>query len=191
MSVSSNWAQRWDLGSAAWFGDRATGVKRAAARWFEWRGDVAREDDALAFRVGINDRHGGNERLGVGMPRRAAGFFGGPGFDNPSEIHDENAPADVFHDGKVVRDEKIGNSALGLEFIEKVNDLRLHRNVERADRFVANDELWFDGQGPGDADALTLAAAEFVGITLRMRGIKTDVFQEGIDAVPACVGSRR
>jgi hypothetical protein len=50
--------------------------------------------------------------------------------------------------------------------VQEVDHLRLHRDIQRADRFVADNEARFDGEGAGDADALALAAAEFVRVTV-------------------------
>ena len=45
---------------------------------------------------------------------------------------------------------------------EQVEDLGLHRHVERGDRLVADDHLGIEHERPGDADALALAARELV-----------------------------
>ena len=47
--------------------------------------------------------------------------------------------------------------------LEQVDHLRLDRHVERGDRLVGHEQLGVQGQGPGDADALALAAGELVG----------------------------
>ena len=56
-----------------------------------------------------------------------------------------------------------------LEIVEQVQDLRLDRDVERADRFVADDEVGVERERAGDADALALAAGEFVRVARRRR----------------------
>ena len=56
-----------------------------------------------------------------------------------------------------VRDEEVGQPELLLQVLEQVDDLRLDRHVQRADRLVANDELRLHRQGAGDADALPLS----------------------------------
>jgi hypothetical protein len=43
---------------------------------------------------------------------------------------------------------------LRLEILEQVQDLRLHRDVERRHRLVGDDELRVQGEAPRDADPL-------------------------------------
>jgi len=70
-------------------------------------------------------------------------------FHNLPEIHDHHAMADVFHDRQIVRDKKISHAALLLQVLQQVDDLRLNGNIQRADRFVANDQLRFYGERAG------------------------------------------
>ena len=42
---------------------------------------------------------------------------------------------------QVVGDEQVGNLAFFLEILEKIEDLRLDRDVQRADGFVADDKI--------------------------------------------------
>ena len=97
------------------------------------------------------------------MFRRTTEFPGFSRLDDAAPIHHEDAAADVFHHRQIVGDKEIGDAVLALKILEQVDDLRLHAHVEGADGLVANDELRFDGEGAGDADALALSAAEFVG----------------------------
>ena len=73
----------------------------------------------------------------------------------------------MLDDAKVVRDEEIGEPELLLQVLQQIDDLRLDRDVERRDRFVADDELGTEGQRAGDADPLPLPAAELVRIAVR------------------------
>ena len=66
-----------------------------------------------------------------------------------------------------------------LQGFEQVQDLRLHRHVERRSRLVADDQFRLHGQRPGNGNALALAAGEFVRVTLRGVGIKADLLQQG------------
>ena len=49
-----------------------------------------------------------------------------------------------------------------------VDDLGADRDVEGADRLVADDQLRVEGERAGDADALALPAGESVGIAAEM-----------------------
>src|SRR3546814_12004214 len=64
--------------------------------------------------------------------------------------------------GEIVADEKVSEAQLALEPLHQVQDLRLHRDVERRGRLVAHQELRVAGQSAGDGDALALPAGELV-----------------------------
>ena len=74
-------------------------------------------------------------------------------------------------------DEQISDAALGLEVLQQIDDLRLHRNVQRAHRLIAHNQFRLHRQCARDADALALAAAELVRIPLRLRGVETNRLQ--------------
>ena len=52
-------------------------------------------------------------------------------FDDAPEIHDGDTRADVFYNGKVVRDEKVGEIELFLKVHQQVEDLALDGDVKR------------------------------------------------------------
>ena len=56
-----------------------------------------------------------------------------------AQVHDQHVVRDVAHHAEVVRDEEIGEPELALQVGEKVQHLRLHRDVERGDRLVGHD----------------------------------------------------
>ena len=70
----------------------------------------------------------------------------------------------------------------------------MHRHVQGGNRFVGDDQPGMQGQGPGDADPLPLAAAEGVGIAEEVFGpqahfaqqIRNPIFELGAacDIVP-------
>ena len=74
------------------------------------------------------------------------------------------------HHREVVRDEQIGEAELVAQIGEQIDDRRLHGDVERGDRLVADDEARLGGQRPGDRDALPLAAAELMRIARAIGG---------------------
>jgi hypothetical protein len=83
-----------------------------------------------------------------------------PVLHDATVLHDRHDVADMPHHGQVVADEQVADAELALQVHEQVQDLALHREVERGDRLVADDELGLQGQGAGDADALELPARE-------------------------------
>ena len=65
--------------------------------------------------VGIGDRCGVEQQLGVGVQRPFAQFVAIGGLHHAAEIHDHDARGDMPHHRKVVRDEEIGQAALALQ----------------------------------------------------------------------------
>ena len=64
---------------------------------------------------------------------------------------------------------------------EQVDHLRLDRDIERGDRFVANEELRLHGKRAGDADAAALAARKLMRIAAAEIGIEADALQHLAD----------
>ena len=120
--------------------------------------------------------NGGEQALGVGMGGLGGDEFGGAFFNEFTVLENCDLVADVFNDGEIVGNEKIGEVKLFLEVHQKVDDLGLDRDIEGTDRFVADDKLRFDGQGAGNADALALASAKFVGEAAGVGRVEADKF---------------
>jgi len=89
---------------------------------------------------------------------------------DPSQIHDGNPICDMFDNRKIVGDEQESQSHLAGEPGQQIDDLRLDRNVQGRDRFIGHQQFRFDRQGPGNGDALALAAGKFVRILRRACG---------------------
>jgi hypothetical protein len=70
-----------------------------------------------------------------------------------------------------------------LQVAQQVDDLRLHRHVERAGRLVEHDEPRLQHQRPGDGDALALAAGELVRIAVRTFRVEADLLQRSATTV--------
>ena len=99
-------------------------------------------------------------------------------FDDAAEIHDGDTVADVLDHRQIVRDEQIGQAELALQIHQQIEDLRLDRDVERGNRLVADDELGLQRERAGDADALPLAAGEFVRIAVHLRLAQADPLEQ-------------
>ena len=61
---------------------------------------------------------------------------------------------------------------------EEVGDLGLRRGVERRHGLVGDDDLGVGRQGPGDGDALALAAGELERVARRDRPVEPDLFEQ-------------
>ncbi len=151
-------------------------MEAAAGRRVDRARDVALEDDPPALPLGdrVRDRDRRQQRPGVRVARRAVELLRRPELDDLAQVHDRHPVADVLHDRQVVGDEQVGQPESGAQVGQEVEDLGLDRHVERRDRLVADDELRLDGERPGDADALALAAGELVRIALDVVRVEPD-----------------
>ena len=88
-------------------------------------------------------------------------------------------------------DEEDGEIVRPFEVLEQVEDLGLYRHVERGHDLVAHQELRFEHQAPGDADALALPTGElprpaFAGDG----GVDPDGLEHGVGGVSAFLFDR-
>ena len=81
-----------------------------------------------------------------------------PHFDQPAEIQDTNFIGHIADHGKIVTDEKQRGSVLVLDFHQKLGNCRLHRDIERRNRLVRNNDPKVAGKRARNADPLLLAA---------------------------------
>ena len=96
------------------------------------------------------------------MPGRGEDRALGRNFDDLAEVHHRHPVGHVLDDREIVADEQQREAQFLLDVLEQVDDLRLHRNVERGDGLVAHDEVGLGGERAGDADALALPAGELM-----------------------------
>jgi hypothetical protein len=94
--------------------------------------------------------------------------------DDVTEVHDRDPIRNMLNNQEVVSNKEIGELQFALKLFEGIENLSLDRNVEGGDRFIANNEFRIEGEGAGDADALTLTTAEFVGVTGGVFGAEAD-----------------
>ena len=99
------------------------------------------------------------------------------------QIHHADARRHVPDHGEVVADEEVGQAQPVLQVAHQVEDLRLHGDVERRGRLVADDEVGLGRQRAGDGDALALAAGELVRVLRAVGGVEADEPQQLADAV--------
>ena len=131
----------------------------------------------LQARDGV-DEGAGVVGLGVGEY-----LVGGARFDDAAVLHDHDAVGEVFHHAKVVGDEEVGEMVVAFEVVEQVEHLGLHRHVEGGYRLVANHQFGVEDEGACDADALPLAAAEFVRVAVVPFRMEADLLHQLQDAV--------
>jgi len=159
-----------DIGFAFFDGHMTARVEGAAGGGMDGAGYFAPEFDAPAGAAWFGSGDGGKQGHGVRMFGVAVDFIGPGVFDDAAEVHDGDIVANVFDDGEIMGDEEIGQAELSLEVRQEINDLGLNRDVQGADRLIADDKPGIQGEGTGDADALALAAGEFVRVAAGVAG---------------------
>ena len=165
----------------------AAGVETASGRRVRGRRHVAHQHDllALAAQRRVGHRHGRQQRLGVRVRRAGVDLVLRPQLGHPAEVHDADPVRDVPHDGQVVGDEDVRQAELVLQLLHQVDDLGLHRDVERRDRLVADEHLRVQRDAAGDADALPLATRELVGVAVDVLGVEPDEVEQLLDPLAA------
>ena len=84
--------------------------------------------------------------------------------DNLAVLHDADPIGDLAHDAEVVGDEQHRHAGAPLNLLQQLQDLRLHRDVERGGRLVGDQQVRFVGERHGDHHPLPLPAGELVRI---------------------------
>ena len=142
--------------------------------WAAWVEGAATGGIERVGHLALNGRAGGaaalhlgdgvEQHAGVGVARLAEqGVLVGQ-LDQPAQVHHADLVADMTHHCEVVRDEEVGQAAAALQLFHDVEHLGLHAHVERRGWLIADQKLRRGGQGPGDRDALALAAGKLVRV---------------------------
>src|SRR5262245_32378225 len=131
--LSEKRARRWNVPL------EASGRNRAAARRFELESCGKQGLGVIGF------------RLGKHSPRRTLLHY------LAVTEHDDGIRKRA-HDLEIVTDEKIGKLVAALQLAQKIDDLRLHRNVERRGRLVENEKFRFQHERTRNRDPLALTA---------------------------------
>ena len=159
------------------------GVELASGGGIGGGGNGALQHNPVHLRRGVRDGDGGEECLGVGVQGVLEDVHRVAVLHQVAQVHHAHRVGDVLHHAQVVGDEQVCELILLLQLLEQVDDLGLDGHVQGADGLVAHHELRVQGQGPGDADALALAAGELVGIALLVEALETAVVHDLVDIV--------
>jgi hypothetical protein len=109
--------------------------------------------------------------------------------NNFPKVHDRNAIADILDNAQIVRDKDHRQGEIALQLLKQIEHLGLNGDIKGRDRLIGDDELGIAGEGPCNADALTLAAAELVWIALGMGAIEANPFEQIVHAGTALCGT--
>ena len=160
-------------------------IARIKAAGSEIIGDQAAHD--LSFRcshdcasprppaAGFEPERGRKQRAGVIGLRVLEQLRGRPFLHHLAVAHHDQMAGQRGDHAQIVRDEHVGQVALALQLAQQIDHLRLEQHVERAGRLVQHDEIRLQHHGARDADALALAAGEFVRIAKPRRRIEADI----------------
>src|SRR5712691_9867580 len=94
------------------------------------------------------------------MQRAGKKGLGGRLLDDLAQVHDCDPVRDVTDRRKVMGDENVADPRFLLDVLEQINDLGPNRDVEGRSRLVRDDDGRTKGEGAGNTNALTLAAAQ-------------------------------
>src|SRR5262245_59381969 len=105
-------------------------MKDAAGRRIDraWHLAPDRTEFAIRLDARIGYRLGGQKRLGIRMERIVEQLVAIRDYDDPAEIHDRDALAQMPNDREVVRDEQIRQTETPAQVLEQIDHLRLDRN---------------------------------------------------------------
>src|SRR5258706_1306757 len=116
------------------------------------------------------------------MPRVGINRVAISHLDDAAEIKNQYAMGNLPDYREVVADEDQRHARPCLQIDNEIDNLPLHRDIERAHRFVADNEFGIDDHGARDSDTLVLAAREFVRVSVDPAGIEADLFHEFTDS---------
>ena len=162
-------------------------MKMAARRRIDRRGNFALDGREIVGAL-VELGHLRQQRLRIRMIRALEKLQRRRGLDDAPQIHDDHAVGEVLDHAEIVADEQIREVEVGSELHEEIQHLRLNRDIERGDRFVADQQLGLDGQGTRDADARALAAGELVRKAPPERRVEPDFAHQLVDVVIDVVG---
>lgn len=103
-----------------------------------------------------------DQSAGVGMRRALEQRGRRRLFDDAALEDHRHFVTQVIHHSQVVADEEVTDTELFLQVLHQVEHLGLNGDVQRAHRFVRDDQARAGDQGAGNGDALSLATRELV-----------------------------
>ena len=103
--------------------------------------------------------------------------LGGSLLDDASQVHDGDAVGELFDHGEIVRDQQQREPEPVFQVGQQVQDLGLHRHIQRGCRFVADQHRRLKHERPRDRHALALPARKLDRPLFREMLRQTDALQ--------------
>ena len=151
--------------------------QQRCGRWIDFRGDGAGRHRLTGLRCdqgepcgagiaahGPQTRHGRQKRAGIGLPRGGKEGIGRALFDGLALVHDKGPVGDFGDHTHVMGDEQDGHVLFFLQHLDKLEDLRLDRDIQGCGRFVRDQQTGPAGQRHGDHEALSHPARGLVRV---------------------------
>ncbi|RMS17543.1 hypothetical protein ALP75_202330 [Pseudomonas syringae pv. actinidiae] len=91
----------------------------------------------------------------------------------------------MFDDRQVVADQQVSQAELLFEVLQQVENLRLHRHVQRRSRFVADQHVGAHHQRPCNRHALALPTGELAGVAVDDSFRQADHVHHRLDTLTA------
>src|SRR6266850_3103329 len=161
--------KRWArLAMTHCLGVKTARAERASVRRIERIGKLAlcRRERCATQRIG----NGGDKGSRIRVRRPFEDFAPVACLHNAAEIHDGNPVAHVLDNAEVVADHNVGEAESFLQFQQQIDDLGTDGDIQRRYWFVADENFGIEDQRAGDADALALAAREFMRVAASLFG---------------------
>jgi RecB family endonuclease NucS len=101
----------------------------------------------------------------------------GPELDEAARVHHSDAIGDLDRDTHIVGDKQDGHAQLALETSQKLENLDLHRRIERRGRLVGEEQARLAGESKRDHGPLAHAARHFVRVIVEAPCRRGDLHQ--------------
>ena len=145
--------------------ERAAGMERTAGRQVDQARRVAADRPQVGVRVVAQRRDADDSSPTVyGCCGARSTVRHRPGLDGPARVHDQHVVRDLADHAEIVGDQDDRRVELALQVGQQIQDLCLHRHVERGGRLVGDDQVRIVDQRHRDHRALPHAAGELVRI---------------------------
>ena len=139
---------------------------------------VACQHQPLSLLADLRHQDCRHQGAGIRVQRFPENDIAGPLFHDAPEVHDDGGVTEVLDHVQVVADEQVGQAEITLQVVEQVQDLRLHRDIERGSRLIEHDEAGAQGERAGNANALPLATGELVRVAVLHVRLQAHLLQQ-------------
>src|SRR5690554_1785984 len=89
------------------------------------------------------------------------------GFNLPATLHHHYAVGIAAYQGEVMGNQQHRHTQLFLQRFEQLQDLLLHRDIQRCRRLIGDEQVWLIGQGHRDHHPLLLATGQLVRVAFK------------------------